>query len=149
MATGYGVACAGDAGNLERVARAIRERYPDALLIIAGDDDWLARYDNGVKNNAGKIRAEWAAKAVDGILVFPWFNPHGARPPKATDFNDEHKQYGLGEVKFTIEEAIRKHNDAHRESEQRAQAAEPPPAASPEEYGPSPEDRGRKSVSPK
>ncbi len=102
--TSYGVACAGDAGNIERVARAIRGKYPDAPLIICGDDDWLARYDNGIKNNTGQIRAEWAAKAVDGIVVFPWFNPAGARPPKATDFNDEARLYGPGEVR-TMETA--------------------------------------------
>jgi len=135
METGYGVACAGDAGNLERVAKAIREKYPDAVLVICADDDWLARYVDGVKQNTGRIRAEWAAKAVDGVVVSPWFNPDGARSKKMTDFNDEARLYGLGEVRTTINYAIDDYKKARKESEQRERDAEPPPASGPEDYG--------------
>lgn len=38
-ATGYPVAVAFDAGNLDKVARALRQHYPAALLALCGDDD--------------------------------------------------------------------------------------------------------------
>ena len=39
MATGKQTICAFDAGNLPPVSRYIRERFPDARLVIAGDND--------------------------------------------------------------------------------------------------------------
>jgi predicted P-loop ATPase len=130
MATSYAVFAAGDAHNLEMVAPILREKYIDAVIIVAGDDDWLARYNKGVKSNTGAIAAEKAAKAIDGALALPWFNPEEARPPKATDFNDEHKQYGLDEVRVTIKYAL----DAYETARKRERDNEPPPSTH-EDYG--------------
>lgn len=59
------VAVAIDSGNLLAVARAMRELYPAARVVVAGDDDPL------VKGNPGRAKAEAAAVAVGGIAVFP------------------------------------------------------------------------------
>lgn len=59
------VAVAIDSGNLLPVARALRELFPEARLVIAGDDDPT------VKGNPGRAKAEAAAKAVGGVAVFP------------------------------------------------------------------------------
>jgi phage/plasmid primase-like uncharacterized protein len=126
-ATGYPVVSAGDAHNLEPVAVILRAKYPDARIIMCGDDDWLTKV-NGKPKNVGKLAAEKAAKAIGGALAVPWFN--SARPRWATDFNDQAKLYGLGEVENTIRLAVIKHD----EDQQAARNAEPPPA-NPEDFG--------------
>lgn len=63
--TGIPVAVAFDAGNLLPVAQAFRGAYPDAQIVIFGDDD------NKTNGNPGRTKAEAAAKAVNGRAVFP------------------------------------------------------------------------------
>lgn len=55
-----------DAGNLIHVAKAMRTKYPESQIIIAGDND--IKPD---QPNTGKLAAEKAAKAVNGIAVLP------------------------------------------------------------------------------
>jgi hypothetical protein len=127
MATGHAVAAAGEAGNLERVARVLRGKYPDTTIIICADDDWMTRV-GGKPKNVGKIAGEKAAKAVDGVLAMPWFG--AARPRQATDFNDEACLCGLDAVADTIRLAVIK----HQEDIERQRAGEPPPSV-PEDFG--------------
>jgi putative DNA primase/helicase len=131
-ATGYAVVSAGEAGNLEGVAEALRKKYPAATLVVCGDDDWLTRV-NGKSRNVGKLAAHKAAEAVGGALALPWFGP--ARPAWATDFNDMEKLSGLDEVKTRIRLATIEHEEArqlHRDAE--------PPPATPEDFGQSSAD---------
>lgn len=65
MASKAPVLVAFDAGNLEPVARVIRDRYPQAQIVIFGDDDM----DN--PQNPGRFKAMAAARAVFGSAVFP------------------------------------------------------------------------------
>ncbi|EOD0326809.1 DUF927 domain-containing protein [Escherichia coli] len=59
---------AGSAGNLEAVARTMRERHPEAEIIIAADND--NDNDNDDDNdNTGKVAAEKAALAVGGTVA--------------------------------------------------------------------------------
>lgn len=78
--SGNAVACAMNAGNLKPVALALRVKYPDAQIIIAGDDD------RQTEGNPGRTAATAAALAVDGLVTFPGW-PDGA-PLRLTDFND-------------------------------------------------------------
>jgi len=64
-----------DAGNLLHVAEAMHRRYPDAQIIIAGDND---HHEPGEldehgkpRKNAGRIAAEKAAAAVAGWVSIP------------------------------------------------------------------------------
>lgn len=66
MATKWIVFVAFDAGNLIHVAKAVRAKYMQAKIVICGDDDF------GNPDNPGRIKAEKAAKAVNGIAVFPF-----------------------------------------------------------------------------
>lgn len=66
--TGYPVAVAFDAGNLEPVAVAIRAKLPGTRLIICADDDAHK------EKNTGLIDAKKAALAVGGWLAAPDFN---------------------------------------------------------------------------
>jgi len=96
QATGHAVAVAFNAGNLTPVAKALRERFPDIEIIIAGDND------TQTEGNPGKSKATEAAKAVNGKLVIPEFkdNSNGA-----TDFNDLALAEGHEQVKKFIDSA--------------------------------------------
>ncbi len=69
-----------DAGNLKPLTLALRRRWPDVLITIAGDDDRMT------VGNPGRTKATEAAIAVDGQVAFPQW-PKGA-PESLSDFND-------------------------------------------------------------
>ncbi len=78
--TGAAVACAMNAGNLLPVGQRLQRQHPDAVLIVAGDDD------RQTEGNPGRTAANAAAVAVGGLVVFPLW-PQDA-PADLTDFND-------------------------------------------------------------
>ncbi len=80
-ATGYPVAVAFDAGNLQHVARALRQQHPAALLAVCGDEDQDTEQQTGT--NPGRVKAAAAARAVHGLALFP-----KGLPPGGSDFND-------------------------------------------------------------
>ena len=78
--TGAAVACTMNAGNLLRAGQRLKRQHPDAVLIVAGDDDRLT------DGNPGKTAANKAAAALGcGLVLPPW---SGAEPLELTDFND-------------------------------------------------------------
>lgn len=97
-ATGKPVAVAFDAGNLTKVAQALHELYPQARLLIAGDDDRDTEQRTG--KNPGRSGAGAAARAVQGASVFPVGLPEGG-----SDFNDLAQHAGLEAVRTLIETA--------------------------------------------
>ncbi|MEW5609556.1 MULTISPECIES: toprim domain-containing protein [Pseudomonas] len=80
--TGCPVAAAMNAGNLKPVALAMKAKYPDAQLVIAGDDD------RQTEGNPGRTAAMAAAVAAGAEVSFPEW-PDDA-PLALTDFNDLH-----------------------------------------------------------
>ncbi len=94
-----------DAGNLEPVARVLREKFPEKALLIAGDDD---RRTPG--RNPGREQATKAAEAVNAHLVMPTFaSGEQARDPKRfSDFCDVkvHSRLGLDGLKEQIDAAL-------------------------------------------
>ena len=92
-----GVVVAFDCGNLLPVAQAVREKHPEADLVICADDDYLT------EGNPGRAKARAAALAVKGRMVLPDFGPD--RPEGSTDFNDMAKALGLDAVRLCIEQA--------------------------------------------
>jgi putative DNA primase/helicase len=98
-ATGYAVAVAFNAGNLETVALDLRVQFPDVKMVIAADDD------HQTEGNPGMTKARSAAAAVGGYLAVPDFGAD--RPAKATDFNDLHQLSELDAVKRCIDAALR------------------------------------------
>ena len=95
-ATGLPVAVAFSSNNLEPVATAFRERYPDRPLVIAGDNDHRKPLEldgqGRPKPNVGREKAEAAAAAVDGTAMLPAFDP----ADKGTDWNDLRHEKGQG-----------------------------------------------------
>lgn len=72
-AVGHATVASFDSGNLENVAKALHEKYPDKPVIVAGDDDRHLVMTHG--NNPGREKAEAAAQAVGGKAIFPVFAP--------------------------------------------------------------------------
>lgn len=96
-ATGYPVAVAFNAGNLEAVARALRAKLPGARIILCGDND------AATPGNPGRTKATEAARAVGGLVALPDFGAD--RPERATDFNDLAQHRGAEAVKRAVESA--------------------------------------------
>ena len=95
-ATGYPVVVCFDAGNMQKVAEALRLKMPDVTIVLCADDD-SAKGDTGLK------AANRSALAVNGLVaVTVW----GAdRTAGDNDFNDMAKLYGLDAVKLAIDAA--------------------------------------------
>lgn len=68
MAVGWPVACAFDVGNLRPVAMLLRELYPQARLMICGDDD------RETPGNPGRTTATAVARELGCKVVFPDFS---------------------------------------------------------------------------
>lgn len=112
--TTYPVAVCFDAGNLERVAALYRERYPDRLLVIAGDNDHRKEQEidertQQPKVNVGKTKALQTADAIGGYALLPAF----AAEDKGSDWNDLRKLKGrdeqLDQLREGMRAAIRRH----------------------------------------
>lgn len=101
LATNSPTVCGFNAGNLEPVARALRGKYPNLPIIIAGDDDRFTII-KGEYKNPGRLAADRAASAVNGIAIFPRFKTDETSP---TDWNDLHIAEGLDEVKHQLDGA--------------------------------------------
>ena len=88
MATKLACIVAFDAGNLPKVAQAIKHHHPKSQLIIAADDD--------------KAGIKYAQKAIEengGLYLTPIFK---SQTEDMSDFNDLHTKEGLEEVKNQI-----------------------------------------------
>ena len=95
--TGHAVACAFSASNLKQVSMALREKYPDTVLVICADDDHLT------EGNPGLTKATEAAQSISGLLAIPRFP--ATRKDDDTDFNDLARLAGPEAVAACIEAA--------------------------------------------
>lgn len=119
MATEKPVAVAFDAGNLEPVAKALREKYPNASITICADNDHAHTRKNpetGEKElwNKGVILAMQAAEAVGGKVVVPLLTDE-ERARGLTDFNDLHQSRGLTDVQEQVGLAMKHDKEKFRE----------------------------------
>jgi putative DNA primase/helicase len=128
-ALGFATVAAFDAGNLTPVAKALRAKFPDKPIIIAGDDDQGLEASQGL--NPGKTKAVEAARAVAGTAMFPLFAPaeQAANPKGFTDFNDLATKSVLGrdglerQLRDVMDDAMKQHrvSIAQEEVQKRAQ----------------------------
>lgn len=89
-ATGHMVLVCFDVANLMVVAKALRERQPDAWIVLAADND------TETEGNPGLTTARKVAKEVGGLVAVP----------PAGDFNDLQIAEGLGAVASCIFETL-------------------------------------------
>ncbi|WP_407901407.1 DUF927 domain-containing protein [Providencia rustigianii] len=100
-----------DASNLIHVAKVMRSKYPESKIVIAGDND--IKPD---QPNTGKLAAEKAAKAVNGIAVLPptddkadWDDyrlSHDIEVARQAFYEVLEKQGGKAEVKTEVSHKV-------------------------------------------
>lgn len=104
------VVAAIDAGNLKPVALALRERYPEAKIIIAADNDWVQHGEldehGRQKRNTGKICGEEAAAACGGWFAAP---PDGIK----ADWNDYLLTNGINAAKEVFNANLKNMSDEY------------------------------------
>lgn len=110
--SGHPAIAALSAGNLSAVAKAMRERYPSAALVILAD---LVK-----ANGAPDPHAVEAAKSVGGKLAIPDFGTD--RPDGATDFNDLAELLGAEAVGCAIANAIEPDGASHQPEQENSTA---------------------------
>lgn len=97
-ATGLPVICSFDAMNLMNVAKIMRKKYPDAKIIICGDNDRGKKNAKGEIYNTGIDKGQQAATAIKGWCVWPEFGDDES----GSDFNDASSLHGLDTVRDRI-----------------------------------------------
>ncbi len=113
--SGHPAIAALSAGNLSAVAKAMRERYPSATLVILAD---LVK-----ATGAPDPHAIEAALSVGGLLAIPDFGDD--RPEGAGDFNDMAQACGAEAVKQAIASASAPARQEHPPSGGGVQAGDP------------------------
>jgi phage/plasmid primase-like uncharacterized protein len=93
-ATGATVFMAGDTSGLMWTAKAARELYPAARILIGADND------HATEGNPGLAKARLAARAINADVVYPEFSEadYAGQPKSCTDFNDLARVRGLDDV---------------------------------------------------
>lgn len=117
MATEKPVAVSFDAGNLEPVAKKLREKFPNAAITICADNDHKHTRHTSVGLepwNKGVELAQKAAQEVGGKVVAPIFTDE-ERAKGLTDFNDLHQSRGLDEVKRQVGLVLQKDVEKSRD----------------------------------
>lgn len=94
QATGRVAIAAFSAGNIGQVCQEIRKAYPQASILIAGDDDRFTE-----TGNVGRSKATEAGHKNLASVVFPRFKNLDTKP---TDFNDLHCLEGVDAVASQI-----------------------------------------------
>jgi putative DNA primase/helicase len=94
-ATGYAVAAAMSARNLEPVAKAMRQLFPARQIIIAADDDCH------LAENMGLEFATRAAESIGGLLAIP--RPEASLRNSGADFADLTRQEAAAIIAATLQ----------------------------------------------
>jgi putative DNA primase/helicase len=100
-AMGAPVIVAFDAGNLKSVCATIRAKYPDAKIVIAGDNDQWTTKQDGTPYNTGSDKAQQAAVSIGGARVVLPMVP-ADDPARRTDWNDIAVTDGIAAVKLAL-----------------------------------------------
>ena len=93
QATGGTVIVAFDAGNLKRVAKAVRKRQPSTSITICADNDLLK------PGNPGVTKAESAGKEINATVAVPQFDKISE---ELSDFNDLARSQGIKAVQAQL-----------------------------------------------
>jgi phage/plasmid primase-like uncharacterized protein len=101
MATEKPVAVAFDAGNLESVAKKLREKFPNAVITICADNDHKHTRRTPEGADPGTKVWNWLRELPKRSAARLWLQ---SSPMKngLTDFNDLHQSRGLDEVKRQV-----------------------------------------------
>lgn len=89
-----------NASNLPVVAEFVRNKYPDAVIIICADNDQWSTNSKDEPYNAGTHYGQQAAVRVKGFMVYPQVPDDDES--KRTDFNDLHVSEGIETVRAQV-----------------------------------------------
>jgi phage/plasmid primase-like uncharacterized protein len=117
-ATGLPVVAAFTAGNILPVAKLMRERFPNATIIVGGDDDFKTEMERGF--NPGLLAANKAAETVGAIVATPPFDRE-QDGDDLSDWNDYAASHGNDAVRDAFQAA---HASVHVEEETEAECDE-------------------------
>lgn len=133
QATGHAVVCAFSAGNVPPVAKALRERFPDATLVYAPDNDPSRKNNHGHEiGRRGQKAAARAVKEIGGVACLP--------DQPGDDWNDVHQRDGIEVVQSAFTKALSVKAPATDRPSTESPATDAPPADSVPD--PVPDDRG-------
>lgn len=117
---GFATVVAFDSGNLKQVAESLQKKFPGKPLLFVADDDVLSAEKSPLGINAGRMKADAAAKELGGMAVFPVFAPGEARKG-LSDFNDLATRSELGreaadrQLKSALSQCINNARDLARQ----------------------------------
>ena len=116
-ATGLPVAAAFDSGNLLPVAKALRQKYPKAEILIAGDNDHslLAKPPH---KNVGEEKAAKAARAIGAHYIVPALSDR-QKEGGLTDFNDLAVDQGHKALRSVIKQAFKEQRQDQKQGLQK------------------------------
>jgi len=80
--------------NLKAVALTMRQKYPNAEIVIVADNDAYTHRPDGTPWNPGIEKGKEAAEAIGAAVVWPEF-ADSSPEEKRTDANDYACLYGL------------------------------------------------------
>lgn len=102
--TGNTCYAAMSAGNLLAVTQMVRDAFPAACLLLAGDDDRLEKdgTPRPLKANAGRVKAYISAQKAGALALFPIFADSSSR---STDWNDLYCEEGKEAAELAWERA--------------------------------------------
>ncbi len=113
-ASAYTGVAALSSSNLPAVANAMRERYPNAVLVILADLVKASSEPDPYATNA--------ARACAGKVAIPYFGAD--RTPDSTDFNDMATLHGLEAVERAIERASAVSTDTNQNKRDKSTAVD-------------------------
>lgn len=106
-ATGGAVVVAFNADGLATVTKELREKYPDARIVIAADNDrWSMLGGPSGTPNPGVTLARKAADQGDALVAIPDFQYLSGEP---TDFNDLMIREGVAAVRKWLDPEMAEH----------------------------------------
>lgn len=112
-ATGHMVVVCIDAGNLANVARQLRERDAEAVIVVGADNDIWGRRADGSPYNPGMEAAQKVAAEVNALVAAPPFCEGDAtgkdakgNPTGPKDWNDWHSINGVESVAECFDAAL-------------------------------------------
>ncbi|WP_068317854.1 zincin-like metallopeptidase domain-containing protein [Polycladidibacter hongkongensis] len=107
-----------DSGNLLPVAKALREKFPQANIAIACDND-IGLEAKG-KKNVGVEKATEAAAAIGALVVVPMFK-QAEQSKQLSDWNDLHCSRGLPALQDALLQSL---NSSRAQEKAKQQAPE-------------------------
>jgi phage/plasmid primase-like uncharacterized protein len=112
--TGLPVILAFNSGNLPTVAEIYRKKFPEKVLVIAGDND----HTKPIEKNVGRLKAQEAAQRIGGFALLPEFE----KDAPGSDWNDFWKAQGTPNTQARLQFGVNQAKAQKQASQEHQQA---------------------------